>query len=59
MKPIVLSAHFPDQREAKEVKRAAKLAGESPSAFIREAAKQRAREALHCCPTCGAKIDAA
>jgi uncharacterized protein (DUF1778 family) len=58
MKPLVLSAHFSDSREAKEVRRAAKLTGQSPSAFLREAAKMHAKEVIleHAkkCPMCGA-----
>ncbi len=50
-----LSAHFPDKRDMREVRLAAKRAGKSPSAFIRDAALAEAARLRDECPTCGRK----
>lgn len=47
------SVHFPDLDDAKLVKRAAKKAGLSVSAYLVQLATREAKKALGKCPACG------
>jgi len=53
MHTTTLSAHFPDPRDARAVRDAARRAGKSPSAFIRDAALAEAAKVHERCPSCG------
>jgi len=55
MQQQTLSAHFPDPRDMRTIRAAAKKARKSPSAFIRDAALAEAARLRDECPACGRK----
>jgi hypothetical protein len=50
-----VSVHFPDVRDVKALRAAARRVGKSPSAFARDALIAEIARQQEKCPTCGAK----